>query len=415
MPSSISSSDVGAAAQGGSGMASAAAGSESIAALRRTTSFERLTAADRPGVAQPVPERPVPSKPWGAIMLRVVILLVLAVAAWEWRLRAHAMLPGDLRDGPSYWAEERRKLDAGNVPVAIVGDSRLLFDTDLARFEALTGVRPVQLALPGTNGRPFLENVAADEDFKGLLLVGVTDLAYFRKEIGLMADALGRYEFESPAQRSSFLLHRALSRQVGFLDEAYRLSRLVQRLDHGTRAGAVSPYDGVWKVSTIGEARQTFLWSRIETDPYLNGHARHFWSVGFRRPPPDAATIAMTLERTRTAVTLLRAHGADVVFVRPPSTAAYAANEKIKLPRAKGWDALLAAADAQGIHADDHPAMDALYLPEWSHLSRACATVFTDMYVRALVQLTPRVALLPDAPAPLSPNDCRPPPNALPE
>ena len=32
-------------------------------------SAERLTASDRPGVAQPVPERPVPPKPWGRMAL----------------------------------------------------------------------------------------------------------------------------------------------------------------------------------------------------------------------------------------------------------------------------------------------------------------------------------------------------------
>ena len=45
-------------------------------------------------------------------------------------------------------------------PVAIVGDSRILFDTDLDRFEALTGVRPVQLAIHGTSALTLLEDAA---------------------------------------------------------------------------------------------------------------------------------------------------------------------------------------------------------------------------------------------------------------
>lgn len=122
-----------------------------------TSSFERLTAADRPGVAQPVPERPVPSQPWGPIGLAVLVIVAALMAGWEWRMRQLQLLPGDLDDGASAWAEQRRRIDAGDVAVAIVGDSRILFDTDLARFQALTGVRPVQLALPGTNGRPFLQ------------------------------------------------------------------------------------------------------------------------------------------------------------------------------------------------------------------------------------------------------------------
>ena len=42
--------------------------------------FVRLTAADRPGVAQPVPERDIPERPWGAIWLGATLLaLVLMV------------------------------------------------------------------------------------------------------------------------------------------------------------------------------------------------------------------------------------------------------------------------------------------------------------------------------------------------
>jgi hypothetical protein len=50
--------------------------------------------------------------------------------------------------------------------------------------------------------------------------------------------------------------------------------------------------------------------------------------------------------------------------------------------------------------------MQGLVLPEYSHLSRACATVFTDAYVRAVARLTPRLTLLAQRPSPLAPADC---------
>jgi hypothetical protein len=126
--------------------------------------------------------------------------------------------------------------------------------------------------------------------------------------------------------------------------------------------------------------------------------------------PVDAANIKLTLEKTRIAVAKIRAHGGDVVFVRPPSAPELRKHEDARLPRAKGWDALLAAAKVKGIHADDVPAMKGLVIPEYSHLSRACAAVFTDAYVRRLAQLTPRVRILPPAPQPLSSRNCVPAP-----
>ncbi|HKF98055.1 MAG TPA: hypothetical protein VKB20_07355, partial [Steroidobacteraceae bacterium] len=186
MPSSISSSDI---------------------AITRP-GFVRLTASDRPGVAQPVPVRDIPAKPWPRILLAAAVLLIIAIAGWEWRMRTLGLEAGDLDDGPSFWAEQRRRIDADGAAIALLGDSRILYDTDLDRFAALTGVRPVQLAIAGSNALPFLENVANAPGFRGLAIVGIADRSYFRPGAGLGGQALERYRFESPAVRASFLLHR---------------------------------------------------------------------------------------------------------------------------------------------------------------------------------------------------------------
>jgi hypothetical protein len=78
-------------------------------------------------------------------------------------------------------------------------------------------------------------------------------------------------------------------------------------------------------------------------------------------------------------------------------------NEEAQVPKAKGWDVLLKNTHSVGVHFEDLPAsVQQLTLPEWSHLSRRCATVFTDAYVRRLTQLTGRLKLRADAPPPLS-------------
>jgi hypothetical protein len=95
------------------------------------------------------------------------------------------------------------------------------------------------------------------------------------------------------------------------------------------------------------------------------------------------------------------------VFVRPPSAPELRVNEEAQVPKAKGWDVLLKNTRSAGVHFDDLPAaVQHLTLPEWSHLNRRCATVFTDAYVRRLIQLTPRLHLRANAPPPLSRRDC---------
>jgi hypothetical protein len=163
-------------------MASSTSSSEDIgrnAGRHALPSGLRLTAADRPGVAQPVPERDIPNHPWGAMAVIVMALVIVLTSAWEWKMRTLELIPGDLGANYDLWAELRREVDKREVPVAIIGDSRILFDSDLARAEQLTSVRPLQLAIAGGSGLPILENLADDPHFKGLAIVGMAERAYF--------------------------------------------------------------------------------------------------------------------------------------------------------------------------------------------------------------------------------------------
>jgi hypothetical protein len=200
-------------------------------------------------------------------------------------------------------------------------------------------------------------------------------------------------------------LQRPLERGFAFLDDGYRLSHLLLRLDRGWRAQARGPYQDVWKIAVGGADRQTSLWPRIESDTYLRKHAIAAWIYDPVPPFTDEA-IQLTLDVTRSAVQTIRARGGEVVFLRPPSARQFRFGEEGHLPRERGWDALLKVAGVAGIHFEDHVSMQGLKTPEYSHLSRACARVYTDAYVRALAALTPRLMLRADAPAALTPTDC---------
>ena len=369
----------------------------------------RQTAANRPGQAQPVPTRDIPLRPWARIGTAVFFAVALLTAAWEWNARANIGLrAGDIGDSPQAWAEARRAAD--HAPVAIVGDSRILFDTDQQRFEALTGVRPVQVSHVGTDSRALLEHFANDPNFHGLLIVGLADTMYFgMPAIGLGGVAVHGYDKnDKPAQLSGLWIDRRLQNYIAFMDGDYRLSLLAKRaLDHGWRKGVDSPYEEVWKISETFPGRQFFMWDRIERDQYLRSHARHAWDR-FHGPniPPWLAN--RVIARSADAVRRIRERGGDVVFVRPPSAPQLREVEEKRIPKSLGWDRLLAGANVKGVHADDLPQAQNLILPEWSHLTRKCAAVFTDAYVRRLAELTPRLKLRADAPPPLSRADCVP-------
>jgi hypothetical protein len=368
----------------------------------------RLTAADRPGVAQPVPERDIPNQPWRTMSLIVLVLVVLLTAGWEWQMRKLELVPGDLSGTYDPWAERRREVDQHNVPVAIVGDSRSLYDTDLDRIAQLTGERPLQLGIAGGSGLPILEDLANDPHFKGLALVGMAETTYFDTHYMVIRplEAIELSRWESPSKRASFKIQRVISKGLAMLSDDYQLSTLVARLDHDWRPGVKSPYHDIWKLEELGEGGQTWLWRRTEHDRRLSGHARMVWHELFPPFPTDDATIKEVLDRSKVAVDNIRARGGDVVFFRPPSAPDMRAIEDKHVPRARAWDALLAYTNTQGIHIDDLPTVQNLTLPEGSHLTHACATVYTDVYIRRAVQQTSLLHLRPDAPPALSTPDC---------
>ena len=365
----------------------------------------RLTASDRPGQAQPVPTRDSPDQPWGTLAMIVAATLLVGTALLEWNARRIGLNAGDLDNSETDWAVERAR--SAGAPVAIVGDSRILFDTDLDRFEALTGVRPIQLAIHGTSALTLLQDTAANPEFKGLLIVGLAETMFFQP-----FDGYGGYihklgPFESPAKRASAKIDHILQRRLAYLDSNHRLSVIAARLDPNYRRGVEGPYDDVWKVQEVGEHRATHMWPKVVTDSTVRTHARYAWK-GFKEDFPYAPPlIAAGLGKAVKAVAAIRARGGEVVFVRPPSDIHLRVNEEAQLPKAKGWDALLRATHAAGVHNDDLPPhLRRLVMPEWSHLTRACSTVFTDAYVRRLAALTPRLTLKANAPPPLSRDDC---------
>ena len=294
--------------------------------------LQRRVRPPRPGAAGPDARHPLAAV--GQMGVCVFVAVTLLTAAWEWNARTNIGLrAGDIGDSPQAWAEQRRLADA--APVTLVGDSRILFDTDLDRFQQLTGVRPVQTAIVGTNARALLESYANDPNFHGLLVLGLADLSYFRP-VGV---GLGGSISKLGEERQTLAAHGAVARPLSPAEPRFHGCGIsAQHLDDpvGPRAAQRSygPYDDVWKISETFDRRQYFMWDRIETDPYLRAHARHAWDV-FKGPPLPPFIARNVIARSAEAVRRIRARGGDVIFIRPPSAPELRATEDKRLPRAR--------------------------------------------------------------------------------
>lgn len=338
-------------------------------------------------------DRPVPARPWRAILLAVVIVTALLTAGWEVYWRGKGMIAGDFKNTSGLWAQERRKA-TGDATV-IIGSSRILFDTDLDIWEEIAGVRPVQLALEGTSPRIFLKDLAEDEDFYGTVIVGVTTLVFFTQEGGLREEVLNYVKDQSPSQRIGHELSKPIERTLAFFEEQSRPRRQVSLWPLPLRDGMKPRFDPR-KLEIMDVDRNTQMWERLLDDPAYLEEAQGQWLLAFELfapppgpdggpppPMPDEAINAIIAE-VKANVDKIRARGGEVAFVQAPVNGPFAQVEQAGFPRERFWDRLLEETDSAGVTFYDHIELQGLYLPEWSHLSpedsrrytRALAPIF---------------------------------------
>ena len=350
----------------------------------RRGDYARVTAADRPGVAQPVPVREVPNQPWGKIAVGAALLFAVLIGAWEWHWRAFGAQPG-YYNSDSEWAQQRRRIDAGEGgKTVLIGSSRVLFDVQLPVWENVMGERPIQLALEGTTSVLTMEDLSADPNVTGRLIVGVAPDLFF-SGFAYRGDALKYFAKETPSQRVGNWLSRALIEPYfAFFDEDYALGKVAKRQDWPERPGLPNRL-AVRKLSVQEADRNTHLWQKLVDDADYRALAQHIWAQHLDGPPPPnfdtpekvAKVIDTQIQRAVDALAKLRARGVKVLFVRPPSGGHYLEFENKVLPREKTWDVLLARTAAPGIHFEDYPELQGLELPEWSHLKPTDAERYT--------------------------------------
>jgi hypothetical protein len=346
---------------------------------------QRKTASDRPGVAQPVPERDVPLRPWRRISVAMLVMLALLLSGWEWYWRAFGVTP-TLRNDEGLWAIQRRRIDQGEGDATVlVGSSRILFDVQLQVWEKLGGKRPIQLALEGTSSLPMLEDLADDPHFTGRLLIGIAPQLFFPGYAAHGMAFLRYYRKESPSQRSGqWLSMHLIEPFVAFDDPDFALMTVLRRQAWPARPGN-HWFSEIRKLMDVADAdRNSHMWSKVVDDPEYRALMRSIWAEEFVHydddPTPEKSQEATTkqIDRTVAAVAKLRARGVKVLFVRAPSNGPFLEYEDKQWPREKTWDVLLAKTGAPGIHFKDYSQLQGFDQPEWSHLSEADAQRFTE-------------------------------------
>ena len=340
----------------------------------------------------PVILRRIPEVRWPAAALIALALAVAGIGVWESYWRFNQQVVPAYRNSDGQWAEARRRVDRSEPNATVfIGSSRTQFDIDLDVWEELTGVHGVQLALEGSNPIPILTDIADDEDFGGLLVVGITPPLVLMPGIGARAEALEHYYKESPSEWVGTKLSYPLEASLAFYNWDYALFTVLERQPWWPERKGV-PYQPpeVRRIENMRRDRQADMWNRVEDDPAYNEIVTSTWQAIIENlpppPPPEEAKKAFEalLEGIARDVGKIRARGGEVVFIRPPSSDWFREVERQMTPRERVWEPILDAADAVGVHFEDYPELSDVRTPEWSHISSRDKAEWTRALVRIL-------------------------------
>lgn len=327
--------------------------------------------------------------------LLMLLLVSVAVISWESYLR-HKGVVISYDNLEPLWADKRAMVyEPADKATVFIGSSRNKYDLDIPTWEKLTGTHAIQLAMEGNNPVPVLLDLADDPQFKGNLVVDVTEGLFFSPLQGPNADkinsAIKYYKNITPAQKAGFVINHALESQFVFLDkEDFSLPALLDKLEIPSRKGVMMlPYFPI-EFTRVHFNRQSFMTEKLVTDTNLQKKVTSMWmlyaDMSKKFPPPSGDTLLKKMEQVKAASDKIRARGGKVLFVRTPSSGPYWMGEQMAFPREKYWDKLLEVTGCPGLHFKDYPALDHFICPEWSHLSPADAILFTKGFIQALQQ-----------------------------
>ncbi len=323
-----------------------------------------------------------------------VVIVVIAVSGWEISLRSQG-LKTCYDDGKELWSNKRAMVyEPIDKATVFIGSSRIKYDLDIDTWQNITGDHAIQLAIEGECPRPVLEDLANDKNFKGKLVVDVTEGLFFSSSPNNNEKPkkhIAYYKKRTPAEQVSFQLNHGLESGLVFLDkDNFSLNALLDKLPVPKRNGIFSlPFDFPLEFGRVTFERQDIMMDKFLTDTTLQKQVTGLWLFFDKintEPPVSGDSLQHVLLSIKNAVDKIKARGGQVLFVRTPSSGYYWPNEQKKFPREKYWEKLLSFTNCPGIHFKAYQAIDHFLCPEWSHLNHQQAIVFTKNFIQILEQ-----------------------------
>ncbi|MGB0429329.1 MAG: hypothetical protein ACPGLV_02560 [Bacteroidia bacterium] len=283
------------------------------------------------------------------------------------------------------WADWRGKVDdLSEDDIVIVGSSRGHFDINIHLWDSITGVRPIMLAYPGSSPYHIIEDLVEKSDFKGLLVISTAPGLFYTIEGSWGANQgktlVDHYYNRTYAQRFSNEVYKLIDPLFSYTQGTdLNLTSLKDRIPLKNREGVHG--ERIWPpMVNMDKYRNVRMIKQMETDSALQKQQTDIWfSPNPKNKYADSVDTVLGFY-----VNLVKKHkekGGRVAFIRPPVSDYYLEMEPRLYPREKYWDRMLKESSCIGFHFKDHTKTQNMEPPEWSHLNRNDADIFTESVI----------------------------------
>jgi len=317
-------------------------------------------------------------------LLIAILLLIPYELYWRYVERWPAGYDSQNLD---YWADWRGRVDdLGKDDVIIMGSSRGHFDINIHLWDSITGTRPIMLAYAGSSPFHPLADIVDNSEFDGLLVLSVAPGLFFTVKdswgAGKGRDFVDHYYKRTYAQRFSHWIFQYIDPQFSYIQEDLSLRILIERLPFENRDSVQN--QALWPPMVhMDQYRNIRMLKGMETDTVLQNRQTAIWTPPvWKNRYKDSVDVIM--DHYVGLIKKFKEKGGRIALIRPPVTGGYLENEPILFPRDKYWDRLLRASNSPGYHFMDHEDTKNLIPPEWSHLNRKDADLYTKTIIKLL-------------------------------
>jgi hypothetical protein len=311
----------------------------------------------------------------------------LALAGWyaferTWRANGYVATVMDSND---LWAQQRDRVAQAAPPlrVALLGASRIQFglSPQVFRDEAKklgTDVEALMLAINGHYPLAALRDLAGDETFNGVAIVGIDSRGFQKRHREMQEKWIGFYRHDWTPARD---LHRTLLTEIQRFAIAARpdfsWSNLLAR--HFNGHGLPSREYVTFYADRSGGTD----YSRSDIALVRDARIRDLRDYYATTPAEPASQWLDNASEVITWVNQIKARGGQVVFYREPVSGEHLVLDETRFPRAEFWDALSKEVPATMIDFRDHPELN-FATPDTSHIDAKDIEPHTRGFVRVL-------------------------------